>query len=236
MVSLLLLTHDRYEMTRYCLERLLSKIGDIEYELLVLDNNSTDQRMCSYLPEKVHYIANHSNIGIAAGYNKLLSIAKGDYICFLSNDILLLGDNWLFDLIHYNQEINKSGLTSIHCEGEKGVYMPLLNNNDSFTHVWKNKTGITSGVSLISRQALESVGLFDETLGIYGREREQFARRLSLLGYYNYYIPGQYSVHLGREVNDTSEYKRMKDEALQLSSNRYTESLKEMSKKNNYKL
>ena len=48
-VSLLLLTQDRYQMTKYCLENLLSKIGDIDYELLIFDNGSNDKRIFDYL-------------------------------------------------------------------------------------------------------------------------------------------------------------------------------------------
>ncbi len=240
-VSLLLLTLDRYQMTKYCVENMMAKAGDVDYEILILDNFSSDQRVVKYVRE-LNMLDNvtlveqiEKNMGIASGFNNLLNRAKGEHICFLSNDILL-GNNWLLDLIHYNNQIDKSGLTSIHCEGEKGVYGPLLNHNDdSFTSVWQPKS-TTSGVSLINRSAFESVGAFDESLGVYGREREQYASRLHMLGFHNYYVPGQFSVHLGREVNDESDYKQMKTKALQLSAPVYTSSLIEMKKKNNFKI
>ena len=231
-ISLLLLTFDRYQMTKYTLTNLLAKAGYSDFELLILDNGSADSRTTCLTAEKDFpavqsgsLITEQTNIGIAAGYNKLLKKAKGDYIVFLTNDILL-GDNWLVDLLHYNNEVDKAGLTTIFLEGEKGYFTKQLTDKDDFIYVWKPTNNITSGVSMISRLALEAVGGFDETLGIYGKERDQYAHRLSMLGYNNFYIPGQCSTHLGRDLNEDSDYRHKKDKALQLSSNRYKESIK----------
>lgn len=238
-VSILLLTMERYYITKYALENNLNKIGDIEYELLILDQNSKDFRVIELgmnivaLKEKGVHESAQSNVGIAAGYNSLINRAKGEYICFMPNDVLL-NDNWLFDLLHHANQIDKAGLVSIHCEGDKGFYTPLLNQSDTFTHVWKRKDNIVNGVSLIKRTTLDAVGKLDESLGIYGKEREQLAYRLNMLGYNNFYVPDQSSVHLGREVNDVSEYKQNKNKALQLSANTYTARIAEMKKNNNY--
>lgn len=173
-VSLLLLTLDRYQMTKYCLNNLLAKTGFPDFELLVLDNGSTDKRTVDMtgessfpLVKKGSLIQNETNIGIAAGFNQLLRKAQGEYICFLSNDILVF-DNWLSELIHYNNEIDKAGMTTIFCDGDKGTFSPLLNSRDEFTHVWKPAKNVTRGISLINRMALEDVGAFDEQLGVYG--------------------------------------------------------------------
>jgi len=233
---------DRFHITNYCFNKAIEKAGTKDFELLVLDNNSSDYRTSTakyinsdLIPsDKIFTVFdNQKNNGIAGGYNQLIKKAKGEHICFLPNDIVL-SENWLVDLIRYNTDVYKSGLTSIHCEGDRGVYMPLLNERDEFTSVWKNKEGITSGVSLINMNALGAIGKFDETLGVYGREREQFARRLSLLGYYNYYIPNQSSIHLGKEVNEINDYTKMKEKALQIGNARYNTALEEMKKTNNY--
>lgn len=237
MTSLLLLTHERYQMTKYCVERLLSNAGTDDFELLVLDNGSKDSRVKNMFSEpwfpavkKGSIELLDENIGIAAGYNKLLKKATGDTIVFLASDILL-GDNWLVELLHYNEQIEKSGVTAIHAEGVKGTYTPLLNKNDKFTHAWKTPNNVMFGTSLINRHAFEAIGMFDESLGIYGREREQYCLRLAALGFNNFYIPDNYSIHLGRDDD-----KKEKEKNLQLSRRRFEESLKEMQRANNYKI
>lgn len=235
-VSLLLLTHDRYQMTKYVLTTLLKNTGYSDFELLILDNGSQDKRVHTLIEEESFPLVQSGsmelsavNLGIASGFNKLLRKAQGEYVVFLSNDILL-GENWLADLIHYNDEVEKSGVTSIHCEGAKGQFTQLSNIHDTFTYIWKTQDNLTSGVSLINRQVASLIGLMDETLGIYGREREQYGIRVSALGYNNYYIPDQYSVHLGRGLNEG------KEKHLQLSSNRFKESLMEMRKSRSFKI
>jgi GT2 family glycosyltransferase len=248
-VSILLLTLDRYQLTRYCLESLLKKAGDVDFELLISDQGSQDKKVWLYLTSIVHsnkfrctltqapqQQPTNVDTGIAAGYNRLLHQAKGEYIVFVPNDHMVLSQNWLLDAISFNDNIDKAGLTSIHAEGEKGFYSPLLNHDDTFTNVWLPKSNITSGISLINRAALEAVGAFDETLGVYGKEREQYAHRLHMLGYKNFYVPDQYAVHLGREINDVSDYKKEKDKNAQIAASRYPASLAEMKKSNNYKI
>lgn len=241
-VSILLLTMDRYLMTRYVLSNMLENTGFTDFELLILDNGSSDKRTPELsLEESFPAVQSGSvvrldeNIGIAAGFNQLLKKVKGEYICFLSNDILV-DKNWLADLVHYNSEIDNSGLTSIHCEGDQGFLTKLLSHDDSFTRVWKCENNITSGISLINRDTLNEIGAFDEKLGMYGREREQYAHRLNALGFNNYYVPGQYSVHLGRDVNNDSQYKKNKDKALQLSAPQFINSWDEMKKSKNFKI
>jgi GT2 family glycosyltransferase len=175
------------------------------------------------------------NHGIAKGYNKLIKKAKGENIVLLTNDILL-DENWLVELIHWNSMVDKAGTTSIHCEGVKGSYSPLLNKSDSFTRVWLPPSGFTFGATLINRDALDAVGLFDERLGLYGREREQYCTRLKELGFNNFYIPEQYSIHLGRQANDDSFYETIKEDSMQLASSKYNQYLNDMRKNKNFKL
>ncbi len=80
-VSLLLLNLGRKQMMNYVLENLLSKIGDIDYEILTLDQGG------EMLTLQEPYHKKHSpftiidgNIGIAAGFNKLLREAQGDLV------------------------------------------------------------------------------------------------------------------------------------------------------------
>ncbi len=109
--SLLLLTHNRYQMTKYCVTDLINKSGTDDFELLILDNGSTDKRVISLTEEESFPTVpsgsmenSDVNLGIAAGYNRLIKKAKGDNIVFLTNDILL-DNNWLVDLLHWNEQV-----------------------------------------------------------------------------------------------------------------------------------
>ena len=244
MVSVCLLTIDRYWVTRYTIENLLENSKGVELELLVLDNGSKDKRIVEYLSglikRKIYsnlltvgIIEEKENIGVAKGFNKLFKEAKGDYICTVGNDILV-DENWLSDLVYYNKTIQKSGLTSIYCLLDKGQLTPKLSNEDTLINVWQNKNNLVYGVTLFNKEIFKEVGYFDERLGLYGCEDSQFAWRLSMLGYENYYIPGQSSIHIGNDMGEESEYRKSKTDNLKIAEAKLAESINEMKKTKKY--
>ena len=244
MVSVCLLTIDRYWITRYTIENLLQNSKGVELELLVLDNGSKDKRMVEYLSGvikqkkysnliTVGIIEEKENVGVAKGFNKLFKECKGDYICLVGNDILV-NENWLSDLVYYNKSIIKSGLTSIYCLLDKGQLTSKLSNEDNLMNVWQNENNLVYGITLFNKDIFQEIGYFDESLGLYGCEDSQFAWRLTMLGYHNYYVPGQSSIHIGNDVNENSEYRKQKNVNLKIAETRLIESIEKMKKTKKY--
>jgi len=236
-VSICMLTIDRYYMTKYTFEQLISFVGeDIDVELLVLDNGSKDLRVVEYFKDiaDVH-IAEPENIGVAKGFNKLLRKCTGDYICIIGNDITV-GKDWLNDLIYYADVIDKSGLVGIDWRNHKGFFTPCLSTYDTLVSVWKRNDNTIDGITLFKKEILQKVGGFDETFEKYGYEDHQFALRVFYSGYSNFYIPNQFSSHVGMDINESSEYRKNKDISLQKGKERYQKSLIEMRKNKNYSI
>ena len=235
-VSICLLTMDRYYMTKYAFERMMSFVDDgIEIELLVLDNGSSDERVIDYFKKiaDVH-IAEPVNIGVAKGLNTLLRKCTGEYICIPSNDICV-GEDWLSDLIYHSDVIMNAGVCMIYRDGIKGYFQPLLSKYDTMINIWDNKDN-NEGVKLFKSRLLDTIGGFDESISYYGHETNQFAQRLQAIGRYNFFIPNQNSTHLGASINDKSEYAKMKEYEYQLGRSKYEQSIKEMKKSRNYKI
>ena len=64
------------------------------YEIIVIDNGSTENEAV-ILKEKypfIHVIRSEKNLGFAGGNNLGINIAKGKYLFFLNNDILIVKD------------------------------------------------------------------------------------------------------------------------------------------------
>lgn len=63
-----------------------------DYEFIIIDDCSTDksvqiiQHYANSYPSKINLIINEENIGMAAGYNKAMLIAKGDIISLIDSD------------------------------------------------------------------------------------------------------------------------------------------------------
>jgi GT2 family glycosyltransferase len=244
MVSVCLLTIDRYWITRYTIENLLQNSKGVELELLVLDNGSKDKRIIDYLSTlitqkkysnllTVGVIEEKENIGVSKGFNKLFKECKGDYICLVGNDILV-NDNWLLDLVYYNKSVLGSGLTAIYCLLDKGQLTSKLTNDDNLINVWQNQNNMVYGITLFNKDIFKDIGFFDERLGMYGCEDSQFAWRLTMKGYHNYYVPGQSSIHIGNDIDENSEYRKEKNYNLKIAERKLVESIEEMKKTKKY--
>lgn len=231
LVSVCMLTIDRYAMTKYVLNELLSKAGinREDIQLLILDNGSSDKRTIELGRNYADiHIEKPFNIGVSKGFNELFRQAKGDFICTVGNDIGV-GENWLKDLISYQRSVKKSGISAIYCLMDKGVYNPILD-------VWVPKINLVYGIALWSANLLKSIGGFDESLSGYGCEDSQYCYRSFLTGHLNYYIPNQHSQHLGEDFNSQSQYRMEKNKNLALNQMKLKSTLERMIFHKNFKV
>ncbi len=85
-VSIIILLYNQLDKTKKCLQSILDTV-DIEYELILINNNSVDgtkQFLNNiYGAKKVN---NQTNLGFGGGCNQGAKIASGKYLLFLNND------------------------------------------------------------------------------------------------------------------------------------------------------
>ena len=113
LVSIAVVTFDNLLFNRMCLESLLANTDYANYELLVVDNASTDgtpeylRRLAASHPH-VRLILNQVNVGFAAANNLALRVASGDVLILLNNDTIV-PKGWVLGLVQYLQD-EKIGL------------------------------------------------------------------------------------------------------------------------------
>lgn len=120
-VSVVVLTYNNLELTKACLDSLLTQGQYPNLEIIVVDNHSSDQTP-AYLtawtnghPDRI-VILNPDNKGFAAGNNQGLAAASGDYLVVLNNDTVVTA-GWIKGLIRHLRD-NK----------EIGIIGPITNN------------------------------------------------------------------------------------------------------------
>jgi GT2 family glycosyltransferase len=93
-VSVIIVSYNTIEMTKQCLHSIYLMTRDINFEVIVSDNGSTDGSVEIIKSEfqKVILIENRANLGFGAANNKALRIAQGKYIFYLNSDTLLLNN------------------------------------------------------------------------------------------------------------------------------------------------
>jgi len=113
--SVVIVTYDGLPFSRLCLETLLAHSGDVDLELVVVDNGSSDgtPRYLTGLAEadaRVRVLLNGRNAGFATACNQGLGLAGGEHLVLLNNDTMV-PPGWLPRLIAHlrNPEVGLVG-------------------------------------------------------------------------------------------------------------------------------
>lgn len=172
---------------------------------------------------QAHLIANTDNVGFAKANNQALRIATGDIMLLLNPDTIVERDTFSKCVDFYTTHPDCGGLAVKMINGE-GTYLKeskrgfptpatsfykisglikLFPHSKRFAAYYMghlsddetNPVDILPGAYLmISRQAMEKVGLLDESYFMYGEDID-FSWRIKLAGYQNYYFPDTRIIH-----------------------------------------
>jgi GT2 family glycosyltransferase len=113
--SVLVVTYNNLALTQLCLASIQRAAGALPFELIVVDNASTDGTPAwldetaarALLPLMV--VKNPHNAGFAAANNQAASRARGDVLVFLNNDCVVV-DGWLETLVEHLDRDRTIGL------------------------------------------------------------------------------------------------------------------------------
>lgn len=220
-VSVLLLTIDRYHLTREYVGQALREAG-IPFDLCITDNGSTEQEIFKWCEEQNAkiYIKNETNQGTAQALNKMIALNPSDYYVFIGNDIRL-PKNWLKLMVDHAETIPNSGVIGIDWRGKEKDYPHETINGKTIVA----STDAIFGTMFITQQLRDTIGKFCEDYGPYGMWDGDYSIRAKLAGFKNYYLKGYTSHHFGNDVGEGSEYRKMKDKSIENARPKYRENL-----------
>ncbi|GAA4781399.1 glycosyltransferase family 2 protein [Olivibacter ginsenosidimutans] len=91
MISIITTIHNQLAMNRL-FYKYITKYTDLPYELIIIDNNSTDGSAEFFEDKGVTVIKNPHNYSYPYTQNQGIKIAKGQYLAFLNNDLIVSKD------------------------------------------------------------------------------------------------------------------------------------------------
>lgn len=154
-ISIVIITHNRLDMTAPCIESLMQTTE--EFELILVDNGSEDNTV-DWVRKTVRsakIIKNDRNMGVPIARNQGIRETSTDYIVIMDNDVLLK-PGWLDDLM---APIN-NGADAVGIEGWQ------IDHNFSACHKCQNQHErfdyLGGACTLFKRKIFETVGLLDE--------------------------------------------------------------------------
>jgi GT2 family glycosyltransferase len=109
-VSIIIPVFNHCRDTLLCLESIARNTSKPSYEVIVVDDASTDETSQILADAKgLAYLRNDQNLGFIASCNRGAAVARGDYLLFLNNDALVL-PGWLEALERTFKDIPSTGL------------------------------------------------------------------------------------------------------------------------------
>ncbi|RME61217.1 MAG: glycosyltransferase, partial [Candidatus Dadabacteria bacterium] len=104
LVSLIILTKDKKELLKPCIESILEKTTYPHYEIIVIDNGSSEKESLEYLEEikknkKIRVFRKECPFNFSALNNWAVSKCKGEVIGLLNNDLEVINGEWLSEMV-----------------------------------------------------------------------------------------------------------------------------------------
>lgn len=112
-VSIIIVNYNTVSLTKQCIRSIYYFTSNLQFEIIVVDNNSTDGSKIEISSEfpNVIFISNKENMGFGRANNLGSKIAKGKYLFFLNSDTLL----------HYNAISKLYTFMESNLEGKIGA-------------------------------------------------------------------------------------------------------------------
>ncbi|KPI57229.1 glycosyl transferase [Clostridioides difficile] len=208
--SIIILTYNQLEYTKICIESIRKFTNPDSYEIIIIDNNSTDGTI-NWLKtqEDVTVIYNNENLGFPKGCNQGIKIAKGDNILLLNNDTIVT-PNWLSNMnkaLWSSKEIGAVGTVSNYCSYNQEIHANYnnieemlefaYNFNKSNTSLWYYRNKLIGYCLMIKKEVLDKVGLLDEIFTPGNFEDDDISFRMLLSGYKLFLCKDTFIHHFG---------------------------------------
>lgn len=221
-LSIIIINWNTRDHLSGCLESVYRSKLDMEFEVIVVDNDSSDgsKEMVKAQYPQVHLILNSGNSGFATANNQALRKTSGEFVLLLNPDTVVALDaiQKLVDFLSTNPGAAGVGARLLNEDGSLQISaypMPTL-----FREFWRmfhldniwcyaaypmdrwgseqpQKVDILMGACMvIRREALDEVGLFDEDYFMYSEEVDLCAR-FKNGGWSLYWLPSAEVVHFG---------------------------------------
>ncbi|HZK12025.1 MAG TPA: glycosyltransferase family 2 protein [Atribacterota bacterium] len=113
MVSISIVTYNNDKIIKKCIQNIFKNINNIDFELIIVDNNSTDNTVSIIEKDfkNIRLIKNNRNIGFGAAHNIAIKLGRGKYHLVLNPDIIFT-ENSVEKLVNFMEANPEVGLVS----------------------------------------------------------------------------------------------------------------------------
>jgi O-antigen biosynthesis protein len=239
LVSIVIPTRDKVDLLRRCVASILELTTYRCYEIVIVDNQSSEASTLEYLSEveghhRVRVLKHDLPFNYSRMNNDAVRQCRGDLICLLNNDVEVITPDWLEEMVSHalrpevgavgamlyypNDTIQHAGVII----GAHGVAahpysgMPRgYHGQMARARLTQAMSAVTAACMVVRRETFEKVGGLDSALQVAFNDVD-FCLRLRQRGYLNIWTPFAELYHwesASRGLEDTPEkYERFERE------------------------
>jgi GT2 family glycosyltransferase len=197
-ISVIIPTKDNIEYLKPCIESIIIKSTWKNYEIIILNNNSEEEKSFSYFREIQEKYNNIKVIDAFFEFNwsKLNNFgcknSTGNFLIFLNNDIAVITPDWMerlcecaslpdigvvgASLLYEDNTLQHAGvIVGMNGWGDhvfKGMYPSHYPSPFISNEIQHNALAVTGACLAIERSKFENLGMFDESFIICGSDVE----------------------------------------------------------------
>ena len=192
-VSIIIPTRDNLPLLRRCLESVECETSYPEYEVIIVDNASTDPATVEYLASTPHRVIEfREDFNFSRINNLAANAAEGEYLLFLNDDTEIVSGEWLEEMLRHTQKegVGAVGAKLLYPDGtlqHAGVltgvghsWVPAVATHSlqhypatapgyyvGMANTIRNYSAVTAACMMVRKKVFEEVGGFDEmNLGV----------------------------------------------------------------------
>jgi len=193
LISIIIPTRDRVDLLKRCIESIESKTTYENYEIIIVDNNSTERETLRYLNKSKHKVLRFNEIYNFSKINNFaVKHAKGEHLLFLNNDTEVIEPAWLEAMLEHSERpevgvvgalllyprnhptsregtIQHAGIILGICgiSGHAFRNLPMKDVNYFDLHrVTRNCSAVTFACAMMRRNLFEQLGGLDESMPV----------------------------------------------------------------------
>jgi GT2 family glycosyltransferase len=242
-LSVIIVNWNTKSLLRDCLASVYAQASDLHFEVIVVDNASSDgsAEMVEDEFTGTTLIRNRENVGFSKAANQAIVMSKARYILLLNSDIILL-DAALVRMVEFMDRhprvavlgprlTNQRGVLEYSCRSFPTPSIALFLNYPFAKIVppekafkgyllsdWDHSSArevdwVTGACMLVRRESMEEAGLLDETYFMFAEDVD-WCYRMKLSNWQVFYVPSAKVVHIkGASYADGATGRQMRVES-----------------------
>lgn len=235
LISILIPNKDHETDLRRCISSIAERSTWKNYEIIVIENNSTEQSIFDYYEElkadaRMRVVTYEGEFNYSKINNFGAGFAKGEYLLFLNNDTEAITPDWMEQMLMYAQraDVGAVGAKLYYADNtiqHAGVVIGLgAHRSAGHTHYKmprehlgymgrlcyaQDVTAVTAACLLVSRRIYDEVGGLDESFTISLNDVD-FCLKIREKGYLNIFTPFAELYHYESKTRGLEEGEKLR--------------------------